>query len=318
MVLGRREQRARARTPSSSRCTRSARRPLASAAPITLVVERAVDLGQRVGQAVEVRDAADDRRAVDHVRARRRRRRARSRLAQVAGVDLGRPRGSSPAPRAGRRRAPRSPGRASSRRTIACADHAGAAGDEDAAHARSGAVAARAHLARVGEQLPRAPAVPGVDDQAVGRGAATAICASARGVAERAVVGGDDHGIGVAHRVLERARVGVGTSGSCATTSASSRSSSRTSLCDEAVALVVGVGLEGEAEHADARGPRASPMRRSQPADQEQRHRLVDARDGEQHAGRVRALLGEREVLAQAGAGGEARPGDARRAGSRG
>src|SRR3712207_8385356 len=39
----------------------------------------------------------------------------------------------------------------------------------------------------------------------------------------------------------------------------------------------------------------------------EERDALVDARDREQHARRVRALLAEREVLAQAGAGGQAR-----------
>src|SRR5437763_488961 len=44
--------------------------------------------------------------------------------------------------------------------------------------------------------------------------------------------------------------------------------------------------------------------------DEEQRHGLVHARDSEQHAGRARALLRKREVLAQARAGGESGRGD--------
>ncbi len=75
------------------------------------------------------------------------------------------------------------------------------------------------------------------------------------------------------------------------------------------VALVVGVALEGQAEHRDlAVRERADPPLDA--LDQEQRHRLVDARNREQHAGGVRALLGEGEVLAQAGARGHAGLGD--------
>ena len=80
-------------------------------------------------------------------------------------------------------------------------------------------------------------------------------------------------------------------------------------LVGQRVALVVGVGLEGQPEHGDlAARQLAEPA--LDPLDEEVRHGLVDARDGQQHAGRRGALLGEREVLAQAGAGGEAGPGD--------
>jgi hypothetical protein len=52
--------------------------------------------------------------------------------------------------------------------------------------------------------------------------------------------------------------------------------------------------------------PDSSPSRRFIPSTRKERHALVDPADGEQHPGGVRALLAEGEVLAQAGAGGEA------------
>ena len=74
----------------------------------------------------------------------------------------------------------------------------------------------------------------------------------------------------------------------------------------ERVALVVGVALERQPEHRHlAVRERADPP--LDPLDQEQRHGLVDPRDREQHARRRGALLREREVLAQARAGGHAR-----------
>ena len=75
----------------------------------------------------------------------------------------------------------------------------------------------------------------------------------------------------------------------------------------ERVALVVGVALEGEPEHRDLASSDSAPEPPLDPLDEEQRHRLVDAGDGQQHPGGVRALLGEGEVLAQAGPGGHAR-----------
>ena len=78
-------------------------------------------------------------------------------------------------------------------------------------------------------------------------------------------------------------------------------------LVGERVAHVVGVALEGEAEHGDLAVAQRAAEPRLQPLDEEQRHRLVHARDGQQHAGRARALLGEGEVLAQAGARGQPR-----------
>ena len=124
------------------------------------------------------------------------------------------------------------------------------------------------------------------------------------------MVGGDDHGVRAAHRLLERLGRGSGACGSCAATSASSRSSSRISFARQRVAQVVRVALERQAEHRDLLA-----AQRSEPAldalDQEQRHALVHARDRHQHAGRARALLREREVLAQARAAGQARHRDA-------
>ena len=78
-------------------------------------------------------------------------------------------------------------------------------------------------------------------------------------------------------------------------------------LVGERVALVVGVGLERQAEHGDLLAAQRAAEAALDALDEEQRDALVDARDGEQHARGVRALLAEREVLAQAGAGGEAR-----------
>ena len=76
-------------------------------------------------------------------------------------------------------------------------------------------------------------------------------------------------------------------------------------LVGQRVALVVGARLEREAEDGDL-APGERPEAPRQALDEEQRDALVDPRDGEQHARGVRALLGEREVLAQARARGEA------------
>ena len=89
-------------------------------------------------------------------------------------------------------------------------------------------------------------------------------------------------------------------------------------LVGERVAHVVRVALEGEAEHGDLAVAQRAAEPRFSPFDEEQRHRLVHARDREQHARRARALLGEREVLAQARARREPRRAPCRRAGSRG
>ena len=77
------------------------------------VVEAVVDLEQRVGQAVEVADAAHDRRQVDHVASSRARPRAPRRARAGRRCAPRRPRASRPAPRAGRRRAPPAPSRTS-------------------------------------------------------------------------------------------------------------------------------------------------------------------------------------------------------------
>ena len=76
------------------------------------VVERVVHLGQRVRELVEVRDAADDRREVDDVRAAVRSPRAPARRRAGRRCGPRSPRASTAAPRAGRRRGPPSRGRA--------------------------------------------------------------------------------------------------------------------------------------------------------------------------------------------------------------
>jgi len=68
-------------------------------------------------------------------------------------------------------------------------------------------------------------------------------------------------------------------------------------LVREAVALVVGIGLERQAEDAHAPAlERADPP--VQAADQEQRHRFVDARDGERMPGGRSALRRRRSPCA--------------------
>ena len=80
-------------------------------------------------------------------------------------------------------------------------------------------------------------------------------------------------------------------------------------LVGERIALIVGVGLEREAEHGDLAV--AQPAEAAFHAfDQEQRDGLVHPRDREQHPRSRRALLREGKVFAQAGPGGQPRLGD--------
>ena len=98
----------------------------------------------------------------------------------------------------------------------------------------------------------------------------------------------------------------MATCGSWTATSASSRSSSRMSLCESESRSSSVSALKARPSTATLR-PRSEPEPALEALDEEQRHRLVHARDGQQHPRRGRALLGEREVLAQARPGGEAR-----------
>ena len=139
--------------------------------------------------------------------------------------------------------------------------------------------------------------------------ASARIWRSVSGCSNCGVVGRHDHDVGIAHRLVQalggRGRVGVADRdvGQLALEHADE-------LVRQRVALVVGVALEGQAEHRHLAAGQA-PDAALDPLDQEQRHALVDARDGQQHAGGVRALLREREVLAQAGPGRHARHRDA-------
>ncbi len=179
------------------------------------------------------------------------------------------------------------------------ADRPGAARDEDAAH-----VAQRRDFVGVGEDLRRAERVPRIDDEAVGSARSAISGQRLLGRRERAVVRRDDHDVGAADRVLEARR----RRGDDRVVHGDVRELALEQpheLVRERVALVVGVALEGQAEHGDlALAQVAEPALDA--VDEEQRHALVHARDAEQHARGVRLLLREREVLAQAGAGGEA------------
>ena len=163
--------------------------------------------------------------------------------------------------------------------------------------------AQRGDSARVGEDLGGAERVPRVDDQAVRR-RALGDRAQRLGPAERAVVGRHDDDVGVEHRLVE-AGVGVATSGSCTATSASSRSSSRISLCDSESRSSSVSRLNASPSTATLRSRSEPPSRRLTPSTRNSGTLSLHARDGQQHARGVRALLGEREVLAQARPGRE-------------
>ncbi len=177
------------------------------------------------------------------------------------------------------------------------ADRAGAAGDQHPAHS---ATAARSRT--VAKTRPAPVTFHGSTSS-------TPSGRRAEQVLEAGVVGGDHHGLGAVERGLERlrarrhVRVVARDVGQLALEQAHE-------LERERVAQVVGVALEGEAEHGDLAVAQRAAQPRLEPLDEEQRHGLVHARDGQQHAGRARALLGEGEVLAQAGAGRQARAGD--------
>ena len=127
-------------------------------------------------------------------------------------------------------------------------------------------------------------------------------------IAELGVVGGYHDGSAPSTPCSKDA-VGVGTWGSWTATSASSRSSRRTSLWASESRSSSVSALKARPSTAILRSASA-PEAPLDPLDQEQRHRLVHARDREQHPGRVGALLGEGEVLAQARPRGQAGQGD--------
>ena len=140
------------------------------------------------------------------------------------------------------------------------ADRAGAAGDQHPAH-RAGSE--RGQLRGVGEHLGGAPAVPGVHHQAVAAGPLGDRGERPR-IAELRVVGGHDDRVGTVDGLLERhgrrghVRVVHGDVGQLALEQADQ-------LVRERVALVVGVGLEGQPEHGDLAVREARPRRRLTP-----------------------------------------------------
>ena len=192
------------------------------------------------------------------------------------------------------------------------ADRAGAAGDEDAVHvtvtgappARSSARSARRRRRRPGRRRSssrgrrRAPRRRPAPRSRAARRAAELRWLVATTTASAPATASSSGCVGVA------------TCGSWTATSASSRSSRRMSLWASESRSSSVSPLKASPRTAILR-PSSVPSAALEPLDEEQRHRLVDARDGEQHARRVGALLGEGEVLAQARPGGEPRLGHA-------
>src|SRR4051812_33481765 len=142
----------------------------------------------------------------------------------------------------------------------------------------------RGDLGRVGEDLAGAEAVPGIDDERVAAGE-LAHARQGAVAAELRVVGGDDDRLRALDGLLEGlrrrgdVRVVDRDVGELALQQADD-------LVREGIALVVGAGLESEAEDRDL----AAGERAGEPAldavDEEQRDALVHAAHGEQHARR--------------------------------
>ena len=305
--------RSRARTPSTTTRRRGAPPRSLERRPEDRVVEAVVHLEQRVRELVEVGDPADDRRQVDHVRAAadaRARASSRSRRSPVwTSQRLAHPRGRLAL--VGHAHLP-APGRRSSRAHDGRADRAGAAGDEHAAHCDASGSDARA---RVREHLRRRRS------RSTGRPRAVAARGSARRArpSKRGVVGGDHHGVGAVERRRRAARDSARHVRVVARRRRPARARAAGSACSESESRTSSESrLKVSPSTATLRSRSEPPSRRLRPSTRNSGTRLVHARDGQQHAGRARALLGEREVLAQAGAGGQARAARSRRAGSRG
>ena len=197
------------------------------------------------------------------------------------------------------------------------ADRAGASGDEDAVHRRS----RLAGSARRPRSRRRTPGRRRTRSRGRRRGSpARAVRAIARerlGRRVRGVVRGDDDDVGAASRPRRSRRVGVATTGSWTATSASSRSSRRISLCESESRSSSVSPLNASPSTATLRS-RRSPSRRLIPSTRNSGTLSLTRETASSMPGALRALLAEREVLAQARAGGEARAARSRRAGSRG
>ena len=277
------------------------------------VVEAVVHLEQRVRELVEVRDPAHDRGQVDHVRAAAHGCARLVREQQVAGVDLaGLPHPGGRLALVGDPHLEAAVGEqaAHDRR----ADRAGAAGDEHPAHVSRGMrAAARARGTAAARERRRAP----TPSRSTGRRAARRRAARPAGprssewLVAITTASAPSSAASSGSELGRHVRVVARDVGELALEQPDE-------LVRERVAQVVGVALEGEARARRPCGRAATAEPRLEPLDEEQRHGLVHARDGQQHAGRAGALLREGEVLAQAGAGRQARAWRSRRAGSRG
>ena len=238
--------------------------------PEDRVVEAVVHLEQRVREPVEVRDAADDRREVDHVRAARHR---RARAWRGRAGRRGAPRSSRTSSRAPRRwsetRTVQSPSREQPPHH-GRADRAGAACHEDAAHS------AVTRSCTMPNTAPEPVTFHGSTTQrALGQPLEQAL--------ERGVVRGHDHRVRALEHGVER--LGVGRHVRVVARHVRQLALEHAhELVGERVAHVVGVALEGEPEHGDLQVAQRAAQPRLQPLDHEQRHGLVHPRHREQHA----------------------------------
>ena len=216
------------------------------------VVERVVDLGQRVRAACGSSDAADDRGEVDDVRAARASPRAprRGRAGRPCGPRS--PRASTAAPRAGRRRGPRRRGSRSRRRTTAAPIVPAPPVTRTRFMAATRPVPASAAARRRSAKTWAAPKqFHGSTTSASRRAPLGDRAQRRRGVQNSEWLVATTTASASSDRVARATASASRTCGSWIATSASSRSSSRIELVRQRVALVVGVGLEGEPEHGD-------------------------------------------------------------------
>ena len=184
-----------------------------------------------------------------------------------------------------------------SRRTTARADRAGAAGYEDARPRLDG------HARHGWRTLARRPS------RSTGPRAARRRAAAPSRSSNAGVVGGDHDRLGARRARPRAARSRRARAGRGAPRAPARARAAGSSLNESESRRSSESRLKVRPSTATLRSRSEPPRRALEPLDEEQRHRLVHARDGQQHARRARALLGEGEVLAQAGARGQ--PGSA-------
>ena len=195
------------------------------------------------------------------------------------------------------------------------ADRAGAAGDEDAAHPAAPRRRPRRPRALRPRRRRRTPARRPSSSRGPRPGsparARSAIARSVAGLAELRVVGGHDTASAPATRLARATRSASARAGRArrrrpararAAGSACARASRARRRCR---------ALKARPSTATLRRSASEPSRRLMPSTRNSGTDSLTRETASSMPGRRRALLGEREVLAQAGAGGQAGLGDA-------